>query len=111
MCCGVFCRGWSGLPLLLAAHARSGPPDSHSLGRTRASVRPGAATERSRSSRRPGARRGTLAGVLLDNRTDRLGQVADLGVDAGVDEIMFGRIPNDPQEFQRIEEEIIAAFD
>ena len=31
--------------------------------------------------------------------------------DAGVDEIMFGRLPNEPEEFQRVEEAVIAAFD
>ena len=31
--------------------------------------------------------------------------------EAGVDEIMFGRLPNEPEEFQRVEEEVIAAFD
>ena len=31
-------------------------------------------------------------------------------IDEGVDEIMFGRIPNEPSEFQRFEEEVIAAF-
>ena len=38
---------------------------------------------------------------------DRIGEF----VEAGVDEIMFGRIPNDPAEFQRFEEEVIAQFD
>ena len=32
-------------------------------------------------------------------------------IDEGVDEIMFGRLPNAPDEFQRFEEEVIAAFD
>ena len=49
---------------------------------------------------------GTIAGTA-EYIIDRVGEL----VDAGVDEIMFGRIPNDPQEFQRIEKEIIAAFD
>ena len=38
---------------------------------------------------------------------DRVGEF----IDEGVDEIMFGRLPNDPNEFQRFESEVIAAFD
>ena len=49
---------------------------------------------------------GTIAGSA-GYVIDRVGELAD----AGVDEIMFGRIPNSPEEFQRIEEEVIAAFD
>ena len=49
---------------------------------------------------------GTIAGTA-EYIIDRVGEL----VDAGVDEIMFGRLPNDPQEFRRIEEEVIAAFD
>lgn len=49
---------------------------------------------------------GTIAGTA-EYVIDRIGEL----VDAGVDEIMFGRLPNDPQEFRRIEEEVIAAFD
>ena len=37
-------------------------------------------------------------------------RVGDL-VNAGVDEIMFGRLPNEPEAFQRFEEAVIAAFD
>lgn len=49
---------------------------------------------------------GTIAGTA-EYVIDRVGEL----VDEGVDEIMFGRLPNDPQEFQRFEEEVIAAFD
>jgi hypothetical protein len=38
---------------------------------------------------------------------DRIGEF----IDEGVDEIMFGRLPNESGEFQRFEEEVIAAFD
>ena len=44
----------------------------------------------------------------LNHVIDRIGQF----VDAGVDEIMFGAIPTgDVEAFQRVEEEIVAAFD
>ena len=49
---------------------------------------------------------GTIAGPA-EYVIARVGEL----VDAGADEIMFGRIPNDPEEFQHIEEKIIAAFD
>ncbi|MCP3989638.1 MAG: LLM class flavin-dependent oxidoreductase [Actinomycetia bacterium] len=38
---------------------------------------------------------------------DRLGELAEVGVD----EVMFGRLPNNPTEFQRFEEEVLAVFD
>ena len=50
---------------------------------------------------------GSMAGPL-NHVIDRIGQF----VDAGVDEIMFGNIPTgDVESFQRVEEEIVAAFD
>lgn len=49
---------------------------------------------------------GTIAGTA-EYVIARVGEL----VDAGVDEIMFGRIPNDPEEFQRIEEMVISAFE
>ena len=50
---------------------------------------------------------GSLAGPR-DYIIDRIGQF----VDAGVDEIMFGGIPSgDAEALQRVEEEIVAAFD
>jgi hypothetical protein len=50
---------------------------------------------------------GTMAGPL-NQVIDRIGQF----VDAGVDEIMFGAIPTgDIEALQRVEEEIVAAFD
>ena len=50
---------------------------------------------------------GSMAGPL-NHVIDRIGQF----VDAGVDEIMFGAIPTgDVEAFQRVEEEIVAAFD
>ena len=50
---------------------------------------------------------GSMAG-RRDYVIDRIGQF----VDAGVDEIMFGNIPTgDVEAFQRVEEEIVAAFD
>ncbi|MXX52763.1 MAG: LLM class flavin-dependent oxidoreductase [Dehalococcoidia bacterium] len=49
---------------------------------------------------------GTVAGPA-GYVIERVGELFD----AGVDEIMFGRLPNEPEEFQRIEEEVIAAFD
>jgi len=50
---------------------------------------------------------GSMAGPL-NHVIDRIGQF----VDAGVDEIMFGAIPTGNVEaFQRVEEEIVAAFD
>ena len=49
---------------------------------------------------------GTIAGTA-EYIIDRVGEL----VDAGVDEIMFGRLPNDPQEVRRFEEEVISAFD
>lgn len=48
----------------------------------------------------------TVAGSA-DYIIQRIGEFAD----AGVDEIMFGRLPNKPDEFQRLGEEVIAAFD
>ncbi len=38
---------------------------------------------------------------------DRLGELAEIGVD----EVMVGRLPNDPSEFQRFDEEVLAVFD
>ena len=49
---------------------------------------------------------GTVAGSA-QYIIDRIGEL----VNEGVDEIMFGRLPNEPEEFQRIEEAVIAAFD
>ena len=50
---------------------------------------------------------GSMAGPL-NHVIDRIGQF----VDAGVDEIMFGAIPTgDVESFQRVDEEIVAAFD
>lgn len=49
---------------------------------------------------------GTIAGTA-EYIIDRLGEF----IDAGVDEIMFARIPQDPQEYQRFEDQVIAAFD
>ena len=50
---------------------------------------------------------GSMAGPL-NHVIDRIGQF----VDAGVDEIMFGAIPTgDVEALQRVEEEIVAAFD
>ena len=50
---------------------------------------------------------GSMAGPL-NHVIDRIGQF----VDAGVDEIMFGAIPTgDVEAFQRVEEEVVAAFD
>ena len=50
---------------------------------------------------------GSMAGPL-NHVLDRIGQF----VDAGVDEIMFGAIPTgDVEALQRVEEEIVAAFD
>ncbi len=50
---------------------------------------------------------GSMAGPL-NHVIDRIGEF----VDAGVDEIMFGAIPTgDVEAFQRVEEEIVAAFD
>ncbi|MCY4579894.1 MAG: LLM class flavin-dependent oxidoreductase [Chloroflexi bacterium] len=49
---------------------------------------------------------GTVAGSA-EYINERVGEL----VDAGVDEVMFGRLPNEPEEFQRFEEHVIAAFD
>ena len=50
---------------------------------------------------------GSLAG-LRDYIIDRIGQFAD----ASVDEIMFQQIPTgDVEALERVEEEIVAAFD
>ena len=49
---------------------------------------------------------GTVAGSA-HYIIDRMGEL----VNEGVDEIMFGSLPNEPEEFQRIEEAVIAAFD
>ena len=50
---------------------------------------------------------GSMAGPL-NHVIDRIGEF----VDAGVDEIMFGAIPTgDVEAFQRVEEEVVAAFD
>ena len=49
---------------------------------------------------------GTVAGTA-EYIIDRVGELFE----AGVDEIMFGPLPNDPEEFQRIEADVIAAFD
>lgn len=48
----------------------------------------------------------TIAGSA-DYIVQRLGELADVGVE----EVMFGRLPNDPAEFQRFEEAVIAQFD
>jgi alkanesulfonate monooxygenase SsuD/methylene tetrahydromethanopterin reductase-like flavin-dependent oxidoreductase (luciferase family) len=48
---------------------------------------------------------GTIAGPA-QYIIDRIGELSD----AGVDEIMFGRIPNIVEEFDRIEKEILTAF-
>jgi alkanesulfonate monooxygenase SsuD/methylene tetrahydromethanopterin reductase-like flavin-dependent oxidoreductase (luciferase family) len=48
----------------------------------------------------------TLAGSA-EYITDRLSAF----VDAGVDEIMFGRLPNKPEIFEQFEHEVLAAFD
>lgn len=48
----------------------------------------------------------TIAGSA-DYIVQRLGELAEIGVD----EVMFGRLPNDPSEFQRFEEAVIAQFD
>jgi alkanesulfonate monooxygenase SsuD/methylene tetrahydromethanopterin reductase-like flavin-dependent oxidoreductase (luciferase family) len=48
----------------------------------------------------------TVAGTA-DYIVQRIGDF----VDEGVDEIMFGRLPNDPAEFQRFEEAVLAQFD
>ena len=49
---------------------------------------------------------GTVAGNA-EYIIERVGEL----VNAGVDEIMFGRLPNEPEAFQRFEEAVIAAFD
>ncbi len=49
---------------------------------------------------------GTVAGSA-QYVIERVGELFD----AGVDEIMFGKLPNDPDEFRRVEEEVVAAFD
>ncbi len=49
---------------------------------------------------------GTVAGPA-GYVIERVGELFD----AGVDEIMFGRLTNEPEEFQRVEEAVIAAFD
>jgi alkanesulfonate monooxygenase SsuD/methylene tetrahydromethanopterin reductase-like flavin-dependent oxidoreductase (luciferase family) len=48
----------------------------------------------------------TLAGSA-EYITDRLSAF----VDAGVDEIMFGRLPNKPEIFEQFDHEVLAAFD
>ena len=48
----------------------------------------------------------TIAGSA-DQIVQRLGELAEIGVE----EVMFGRLPNDPAEFQRFEEAVIAQFD
>jgi alkanesulfonate monooxygenase SsuD/methylene tetrahydromethanopterin reductase-like flavin-dependent oxidoreductase (luciferase family) len=48
----------------------------------------------------------TIAGTG-DYIVQRLGELAEIGVD----EVMFGRIPNTPGDFQRFEEDVIAQFD
>ena len=48
----------------------------------------------------------TIAGSA-DYIVQRLGELAEIGVD----EVMFGRLPNDPAEFQRFEHAVIAQFD
>ncbi len=47
----------------------------------------------------------TIAGSA-DYIVQRLGELERLGVD----EVMFGRLPNDPAEFKRFEDEVIAQF-
>ena len=49
---------------------------------------------------------GTVAGSA-SYIIHRIGEL----VDAGADEIMFGRIPNEPEYVQRFEEEVLTAFD
>jgi alkanesulfonate monooxygenase SsuD/methylene tetrahydromethanopterin reductase-like flavin-dependent oxidoreductase (luciferase family) len=49
---------------------------------------------------------GTVAGSA-SYIIDRVGEL----IDAGADEIMFGRLPNDPEVVQRFEEAVVAAFD
>ena len=49
---------------------------------------------------------GTVAGSA-SYIIDRIGEL----IDAGADEIMFGRLPNEPEAVQRIEEAVVAAFD
>lgn len=48
----------------------------------------------------------TVAGSA-DYVTQRVGEF----IDAGVDEVMFGILRNDPEEYQRLDEEVLAAFD
>jgi alkanesulfonate monooxygenase SsuD/methylene tetrahydromethanopterin reductase-like flavin-dependent oxidoreductase (luciferase family) len=48
----------------------------------------------------------TVAGNA-DYIVQRLGEFAE----AGVEEVMFGRIPNTAEDFQRFEDDVIAAFD
>ena len=38
---------------------------------------------------------------------DRIGQY----IDAGAEEIMFGTVPTKPELFQRIDEDVLSAFD
>ena len=48
----------------------------------------------------------TIAGTA-DYIVQRMGELAEIGVD----EVMFGRIPNTPDAFQRFEDGVIAQFD
>ena len=50
----------------------------------------------------PGSVAGSASYII-----DRVGEL----IDAGADEIMFGRLPNEPEVVQRFEEAVVAAFD